>query len=284
VEVSEYSRRIEGAGLSVYRDALVSVVEPSIRLVPVGGASEDLVGTSRLGGLPDLPVETDWPVNDGEPLSFIAQLNLAETRQYDAEGLLPESGLLSFFYDAVAQEAWGFDPADHGSFAVLYSPASSQLVSREAPATLDHEGVFAPVGLTMASEATFVGWESFAIESLRMNPQEALEYATVLDDQGSEQGVVHRLLGHPDPIQGEMQVECQLVSNGLYCGDSSGYEDPRATALRRDAGDWRLLLQVDSDEDAGMMWGDVGRIYYWIRTEDLRRRDWELSWLILQCG
>jgi hypothetical protein len=29
-----------------------------------------------------------------------------------------------------------------------------------------------------------------------------------------------------------------------------------------------LLLQVDSDDDAGMMWGD-GRIYYWIRRENL---------------
>jgi uncharacterized protein YwqG len=33
-----------------------------------------------------------------------------------------------------------------------------------------------------------------------------------------------------------------------------------------------------------MMWGDVGRIYYWIKHPDLIARDWELSWLILQCG
>jgi hypothetical protein len=31
-----------------------------------------------------------------------------------------------------------------------------------------------------------------------------------------------RLLGHPDPIQGGMRLECQLVSHGLYCGDSTG--------------------------------------------------------------
>ena len=33
-----------------------------------------------------------------------------------------------------------------------------------------------------------------------------------------------------------------------------------------------------------MMWGDVGRIYYWIKHSDLLRRDWDLSWLVLQCG
>ncbi len=34
-----------------------------------------------------------------------------------------------------------------------------------------------------------------------------------------------------------------------------------------------LVLQIDSEEDAGMMWGDVGRLYWWMPKEDLRRRD-----------
>jgi len=33
-----------------------------------------------------------------------------------------------------------------------------------------------------------------------------------------------------------------------------------------------------------MTWGDVGRLYYWITREDLIAGNWELSWLILQCG
>jgi uncharacterized protein YwqG len=33
-----------------------------------------------------------------------------------------------------------------------------------------------------------------------------------------------------------------------------------------------------------MMWGDVGRLYYWIKQSDLHERNWELVWLILQCG
>ena len=81
-----------------------------------------------------------------------------------------------------------------------------------------------------------------------------------------------------------MQLECQLVSNGLYCGNPSGYEGPRAEALREGAAAWRLLLQVDSEDDVGMMWGDAGRLYYWIRDEDLAAQNWDASWLILQCG
>lgn len=93
----------------------------------------------------------------------------------------------------------------------------------------------------------------------------------------------HQLLGHPMPIQGDMQLECQLVSHGLYCGDSTGYYDPRAKALEPGARQWQLLLQIDTDEKAGMMWGDGGRLYFWITKDDLKNRRFENTWMILQC-
>ncbi len=100
---------------------------------------------------------------------------------------------------------------------------------------------------------------------------------------GGEDEITHRLLGHPDPIQGEMQLECQVVSHGLYCGDHTGYEAPKAAELKARAINWHLLLQVDSEQAAGMMWGDVGRLYYWIRSEDLKAGNFDNVWLVLQC-
>jgi len=32
-----------------------------------------------------------------------------------------------------------------------------------------------------------------------------------------------------------------------------------------------------------MMWGDVGRIYYWIRRNALATRDFDQTWLVFQC-
>lgn len=54
---------------------------------------------------------------------------------------------------------------------------------------------------------------------------------------------VHRFLGHPDPMKGEMQLECQLAANCL---------------LGLGALDWCLLLQVDSQDEARMVQGDAG--------------------------
>ena len=81
-----------------------------------------------------------------------------------------------------------------------------------------------------------------------------------------------------------MRLECQLVTNGLYCGDATGYQDPRRASLELGASDWQLLLQIDSDEERlGWMWGDVGRVYFWIRRQDLASADFEGAWAVLQC-
>jgi uncharacterized protein YwqG len=94
----------------------------------------------------------------------------------------------------------------------------------------------------------------------------------------------HHLGGYPDPIQSEdMDLDCQLVSNGLYCGDESGYKDKRAAMLEAGRSDWTLLLQIDSDDGTEMMWGDGGTLYFWIRKDDLAARNFDDVWMILQC-
>src|SRR5262249_47327110 len=93
----------------------------------------------------------------------------------------------------------------------------------------------------------------------------------------------HHLGGHSDNVQGDMQLEAQLVMNGLYCGDPSGYNDPRAAELEPSCEDWSLLLQLDSDDDAGFMWGDCGMLYYWGRSVDIARGDFTKAWMTLQC-
>lgn len=279
-EIVAFRAQLEGAGLGRFVEPLVAMTRSSVRLVPDSTVPVDDLA-SRLGGAPDLPPSTTWPLNDGQPLSFIAQVNLADAAPFELEGSLPRDGLLSFFYDAVTQTSWGFDPADHGSAAVIYTPASVATQRRKPPADMPDDGVFKAVGLRPHTELTFAPWESYGVERLGMTREEGFAYAELFDAQDA---MIHRLLGHPDPVQGDMQVECQLVTNGLYCGDSTGYEDPRAKDLLDGAAEWRLLMQIDSQDEADMMWGDLGRLYYWIRESDLRCRDWELSWLILQCG
>ena len=82
-----------------------------------------------------------------------------------------------------------------------------------------------------------------------------------------------------------MELECQLASNGVYCGNSEGYQSRQAKVLEQGAADWRLLLQIDTDEEGpGWMWGDVGRLYFWLTRQDLTSLRFDNVWLIFQCG
>jgi hypothetical protein len=113
------------------------------------------------------------------------------------------------------------------------------------------------------------------------------EYAELIDrlmPPETDAGVIHRCGGHPQEIQGEMRLECQLVTNGIYCGASSRYNDPRRTVLATRAADWQLLLQIDSDEKRmGWMWGDSGRVYFWARRQDIASARFDHAWEILPC-
>lgn len=97
-----------------------------------------------------------------------------------------------------------------------------------------------------------------------------------------ENGPFHQLLGHPRGAQGAMEWTCALTHSRVYCVDADDYGNARPDALKAEADDWRLLLQLDSDERLGWSWGDFGRVYYWIRRESLANRQFDGAWLVLQ--
>lgn len=107
-DIDDFRDRLEAVGLGHVTDDLVALVRPSCRLVPDPSIDSAAAGASRLGGVPDLPPGTEWPTGPDAPLSFVAQINLADVAEVMPSSGLPASGLLAFFYDAVSQSAWGF--------------------------------------------------------------------------------------------------------------------------------------------------------------------------------
>jgi uncharacterized protein YwqG len=211
------------------------------------------------------------------------QLKLSEINRDGYLPDLPTSGLLYVFYDE-EQSTWGFDPKDKGSWRLLFYPETDELKSRRYPKDLEtryklrHVEAFPVV--------TYPSSEDERIEALIGDDDDLYEkYEQFRLTDFDKSQPYHHLGGYPDPIQGaDMDLECQLVSNGLYCGDESGYNDARAKLLEENRGDWVLLLQIDSDDFCEMMWGDCGMLYFWICKEDLAARNFDDVWMILQCS
>lgn len=251
----------------------------------------DRIGSSRLGGGPDVPPTFDWPINNGRPLDFLLQINLAELASFESSVRLPPSGLLSFFYD-VEEQPWGFSPADLQGHSVQYFPDTSRLQRAQPP---DPQNTLRECAVQFWPAQTLPGFGSRVGDQLRNKLEEVFGGEVDWDDYDEivrevfranapgNEGPFHQIGGHSKNVQGDMQLEAQLVMNGLYCGDESGYLDERATDLEKTCEEWTLLLQLDTDDDADFMWGDCGMLYFWTRSEDIARGDFSRTWCALQC-
>jgi uncharacterized protein YwqG len=247
------------------------------------------IGESRLGGSPDLAPNFQWPTNKGDPIDFLLQINLARAAPLDQTGSLPPSGLLSFFYD-LEKQPWGFDPEDMLGFRVCFTPSGVSLHSMPVPRrsfALEQCFIYFRSGLSLPHYGSRAYEQFDKTAHLTEEEVEAyFEYCSEVERLGRPNlgDGNHRLLGYSANIQGDMQLEATLVTNGLYCGNASGYKDPRREVLESGADDWILLLQLDSDDTAGLMWGDVGTLYYWIRKQDLAACRFDRVWMALQCS
>jgi len=245
--------------------------------------SESPLGLSKLGGLPNVDSSFVWPIWKDRPLGFLGQIDLSALPRISDCEPFPSSGLLYFFYDQ-DQSTWGFDPKDIGSWKVLYSPDMNSHPEAECPLGLPAESIFQEIFLSPQQRITYPTFERLKIDTREYTPRE-FDIEEHMRNKARPEGPEHQIGGYPNPMQGdEMELDAQLASNGLYCGDSSGYNDIRASSLKDGSKDWQLLLQLDSDDPAGMMWGDAGMIYFWIKTQDLMAHDFSKVWMVLQCG
>jgi uncharacterized protein YwqG len=257
------------------RALTAALAAPAIHVVASAGPSR-----SHFGGCPQLGADLPWPERNGKKLSFLARLSLAEIQQASPLAWLPQDGALLFFYD-VEQQPWGFDPKDRGGWAVLLvsdlPTQQGQPGARQASA-LPHRNV------AFRRIEVLPSWERAPVQALDLSDEES-DALGEIGDAAFEGLPKHQVSGFPAPVQGDaMELKCQLVSNGIYCGDSAGYRHPRAAALGPGAANWRLLLQIDTDDDLGPEWGDGGTLYYWIEEQEATRANFAATWLVLQCS
>lgn len=254
------------------------------------------VTASRIGGRPAVPADFVWPEYTGEgyddvtksrPLSFLAQINLADIAEYDTEGLLPKTGILSFFYEYISS-CWGFDPADKGCSRVYYFPEIDVLTLAETPEEMDEEAVIPEHEVKFEQQISVPDPSCISHD---IDYDEYWECSAEMGYEPDEWGDVTKLLGYPDVIQNPMENECERVTRGYRCGSPEDYakipESEKADILEK-AKDWTLLFQMGTIEtDDGhyeMMFGDCGHIYFWIKKSDLQSLNFDNVWLILQCG
>jgi hypothetical protein len=304
-----FRRDVEECGLTILWPRVRALALPSHAVELVTDIALGLLGTSRLGGLPDLPAGRGWPERDGRLLTFIGQVNLAEVPSLPVP--LPERGMMYFFL--------GVDePASNIVHEVLFwDGPDGQLSRQEEPdesAFLNEDcTVFWPAGVRFVPA---VSLPSFFRDSSLDEFSDQLEelrqrQAALLSPRTASQ-----LLGHPLAIAGDPLAEAYVAAHGhpdiiyrmhwkvedaerdlaaaLAEGDAQRFEYLRRQRdslawfhrsrehHRREIGHWQLLLEVASHREGGMCWWDAGRLQFLIDSRDLAARYFSRTYACIQ--
>lgn len=212
---------------------------------------------TKIGGAPDLAGGMRWPLGVDGPRAFLMQIDLREARTAGGPDWLPPSGALYAF----------LDPAEFlsGNEVRIRFTTELGLKARPFPHDLPEDQRFMErrLGMTAAASTPSFAWLDIAPAAmLRHSLKDVLKASCPVTPD-------HRLGGYPAELHpGQLALECEHLSQDF---EGSVYDHEPSDDLRRAAEDWRLLLQIDTDRDLGLEYGDRGRFYVFIREEDARR-------------
>ena len=226
------------------RTLVESLVRPCTAATCIPGDADVSPVSTKFGGAPYAERGEKWPVcgGCGKGLSFICQWNLAECPH-----LSGSAGLYAFYY-CHGCASWGDLPADlKDAWMVRRYPAPD-------PGRSVHLEDASPTGArttdcscTLAKERSLPDWDGLAEEAPRaaalskeLNEDEAWEpYSEIAEELlGGEPDYRTQIGGYPRFVQGADYPECPDCAQRM-----------------------RLLAQIDSEEEAGLMWGDSGCVY-----------------------
>ena len=269
---------------------------------------------TRIGGVPAVPKDFEWPrhahtrIRDWLaslvrrvipglsarnpqrelPLAFLGQINLKDAAPYDKDGLLPKSGVLSFF---LAPWAGGYYSSDRGAARVYYFPDEAALTTvANFPDDLDDKCKFPEFAPGFMCKTSMPECDEYAF--LTNDDRDWGEECDDFNQCRSECGFVEfeeracfKLLGYPcvicDVWPDTMEEICESATGEFLGHDGAGETEE---AVRERAKEWTLLLEADKiDRKMNMVsafFEPAGKFYFWIRKEDLRNLNFENVWLI----
>ncbi len=248
------------------------------------------LGMSKFGGRPHVYKDFKWPyTDDSEPLTFFFQINCAEISKYDKDSLLPDEGILYFFYNFKGDGS--MTGGMENEYKVMYYPETHSVFPREYPDDYRENCIFGELALTYKLRESVPNFEEF---NLFFNTDKDYvdedDYFSVVKkyfpDAENDESVT-KLLGYADCTQQENLSDCELeyrLRKNIKTNYSQ-FTKEQYIEFIKSSKEWVLLFQLDSilNEDMFLTFGDGGRVYYYIMKKDLLNRDFSKCIICEQC-
>jgi len=232
----------DDAKLTAEKEKILAAQKPSVRWLAKPLKKDDLpLGASKVGGSPDLPEGVDWPTGGGRSLEHVASIDLATMPAI--VGVPKLTGRLLFFVDEKnlfpEGDSDASDEIKQPASALVYVPDGEKVSRAKAPKGTK---TFKPSSLSPTLENTLPAAQSHACQALGLTNKKHERYLDLLHSwpRIENDDEAHRSFGH-----GDIHFES---------------ETPEPT----------LLFQLDSYVHGNIMWGDAGKLFWWISAADLK--------------
>jgi uncharacterized protein YwqG len=225
-------------GLSDYARKIRKAARPCVDITVGKAVKRPGPGTSRIGGLPDLPPNLDYPQEDNLYFLFVGQINLGEI---GFPSSLPPSGMLYFFVQDVemasdVMHAVHFHDGDSTGLQRAALPRDAEFYEEDSRLVKPYALIFAP-GISLPDY-----YDEWTEENLK-------------EDEDSD--ALDRYLNF-----------LGAVSEARPGGQMLGY--PRLANPDESPEGSVLLLEIASHGE--MQWWDAGALQFFVTKRDLVKK------------
>jgi uncharacterized protein YwqG len=231
-------------------------------------------GHSKFGGYPDMPFNLKWPTSDKIYL-FLAQINFEELPHNE---IYPNCGMLYFFvnfsYPEECVVIYSLSKELNKQIPIAESYKKKNILSLFLGKKKEFK-VFSECSLSFDMEYTIPSYDSLFYRMIELNlqthdPVNYINQETYFNElyHETEDRAKHQLGGYYKGVQ-DSCIELTLE-----------YEEDRNTFLKKvgieeieKSLEWTLLLQIDTDKRINFLWADNGKLFFFIKKKDLKKRD-----------
>ncbi|MFS0653891.1 YwqG family protein [Bacillus sp. 179-C3.3 HS] len=251
--------------LAPYRPLLEETKKQAIQLHMKQGKTGPY--DSKIAGDPYFPKNDEYPLDgEGHPMKLLAQINfgqLPKLKDY------PETGLLQIFI-SVHDDLYGMNidqKTKQKDFRIKFIAApflaEEELVTDFSFVTIPEDFYF-PVRKEGAITGELIN-ETISADDFRFEKVVGKHSWDLFEEMSDDDEEVEALMDE------FYETESGF---GHKVGGYPGFtqEDPRAYENQKHT---LLLLQIDSDDEVDLMWGDCGIANFFITLEDLKQKNFE---------
>lgn len=267
--------KIENIILSKYSllfEELSSRLEPAIS-VKFSNKKHNL-GSSKLGGKPDVSTNFVWPTFQDRYLSFMGQLNLTDISKIWKESYLPKHGILYFFMDTGGKNGY---PNLTGQFKVIFNAKENKDNLEQYQNNLETT-IFQEISLDFHQHYT-----------LRKDNDYNSEIDDIIDDLSNDISEItghntdegHQIGGFPFSLQNAVFYWWSLNEKKFVYNNINREQKKELAVLNEE---FYLLFQINfSDRNTNFSdYGGDGIAYYGIKKKDLNELNFNNIYFVCQ--